>query len=127
MPCKRCQQKGKVCESYYLPRDDPKLQQPRFVISDPSEIELVEKFRRQKKVSEATVTQTVAAMDVGLPRSESDGVGQGIEDPGLAKTPDADGLVEMWTGAGDFEGDFLWDMTDGVGGDYYYQVGQYYS
>jgi len=64
---------------------------------------------------------------MGPPGSESDGVGQGIEEFALARTTAVDGLDEMWTGAGDFEGDFIWDRTDGVGGDYYYQVGQYYS
>jgi len=124
LPCKRCQQKGKVCESYYLPRDDPKLQQPRLVISDPSEIEIVEKFRRQKKTSEAeaTATETVAAMDDGLPRSESDGVGVGIGEFVLARTA---GLGEMWTAASDFQWEYSnWAMwADGVGGDY--QGGQY--
>jgi len=52
LPCRRCEGKGRVCGSY-LPRDDPKLpRQPKLVIDDPTEIEVLEQFR--KKSMEAT-------------------------------------------------------------------------
>jgi hypothetical protein len=50
LPCDRCQARGNVCGSSYLPRDDPKIRitERKIWISDPQEIELVNKFRAQQ-------------------------------------------------------------------------------